>query len=93
MAQSNVYTSVSSQSWLTDRCRIATGNTAVTYQVNIVYASPDAGNLYSNATSIPANTSSDVWVGVGNELTISGSNFTAQEIGTTTSGRYAVRQA
>lgn len=93
MAQSNVYTSVSSQAWTTDRCRIATGNTAVTYQVNMVYATPDTGNLYSNATSVPANTSSDVWVGVGNELTITGSNFTAQEIGTTTSGRNAVRQA
>lgn len=91
MSQANVYTAVSSQSWYTDRCRIVTGNTAVTYQVNMIYATPATGNLYSNAASIPAFTSSDVWVGAGNELTISGSNFTAQEIGTTTSARYAVK--
>lgn len=89
----NVYTSVSSQAWLTDKCRITTGNTAVTFQVNVVYGTPDTGNLYSNATSVPANWSSDVWVGVGNELTITGSDFTAQELGTISSGRNAVRQA
>jgi hypothetical protein len=89
----NVYTSVSSQAWFTDKCRITTGNTAVTFQVNVVYGTPDTGNLYSNATSVPANWSSDVWVGVGNELTITGTNFTAQELGTTSSGQNAVRQA
>lgn len=93
MSQANVYTTVSGQTWNTDRCRIATGNTSVSYQVNMVYGTPATGNLFSNATSIPANTSSDVWVGVGNELTITGANFTAQEIGTTTSGRNAVKQA
>jgi len=87
----NVYTSVSSQSWNTDKCRIATGNTAVTYNVNIVYGTPGTGNLFSNAVSIPSNWSSDVWVGVGNELTITGANFTAQEVGTTSSGQLAVR--
>ena len=87
----NVYTAVSSLAWNTDKCRITTGNTAVTYQVNILYGTPDTGNLYSNATSVPANWSSDVWVGVGNQLTISGANFTAQEIGTTSSGLVAVK--
>ena len=91
MAQANVYTSVSSQTWLTDKCRITTGNTAVTFQVNMVYGTPDTGNLYSNATSVPANWSSDVWVGVGNELTITGANFTAQELGTASSGLVAVK--
>ena len=88
----NVYTTVSSQAWLTDKCRITTGNTAVTFQVNVIYGTPDTGNLYSNATSVPANWSSDVWVGVGNQLTITGVNFTAQEIGTQSSGSRAVRQ-
>lgn len=87
----NVYTSVSSLSWSTDKARITTGNTAVTYNVNIIYGTPTTGNLYSNATSIPANWSSDVWVGVGNELTITGANFTAQEVGTVSSGLNAVR--
>lgn len=87
----NVYTTVSSQAWLTDKCRIATGNTAVTYNVNIVYGTPSTGNLFSNAASVPAHFSSDIWVGVGNELTITGSDFTAQELGTRSSGEVAVR--
>ena len=93
MAQANVYTSVSSLSWSTDKARITTGNTAVTYNVNIIYGTPTTGNLYSNATSIPANWSSDIWVGVGNQLTITGANFTAQELGTASSGQVAVRGA
>jgi len=91
MAQANVYTTVNDQTWSTDKCRIVTGNTAVTFQVNMVYATPDTGNVYSNAASVPANWSSDVWVGAGNKLTITGANFTAQELGTTSSGQYAVR--
>lgn len=93
MSQANVYTSVSSQSWYTDKCRISTGNTAVTYQVNMVYGTPDTGNLYSAAPSIPANSRQEVWVGVGNQLTVTGANFTALEIGTTSSGLNAVKQA
>lgn len=92
MPQANVYTTVSSQTWYTDKCRIVTGNTAVTYQVNMLYATPATGNLYSAATAIPAYDTQDVWVGVGNQLTITGSDFVAQEVGTTTSGSYAVRQ-
>lgn len=87
----NVFTTVSSQAWLTDKCRISTGNTAVTFQVNMLTATPSTGNLYSNAVSVPANNSSDVWVGVGNQLTVTGSNFTAQELGTTSSGLVSVR--
>ena len=91
MSQANVYTTVSAQAWYTDKCRISTGNTAVTYNVNMLYATPETGNLFSSAVSIPAFSSSDVWVGVGNELTITGSNFTAQEVGTTSSGQVAVK--
>lgn len=91
MAQANVYTSVSSQAWFTDKCRISTGNTAVTFNVNVLYGTPSTGNLYSNAASIPADSTREVWVGVGNQLTITGANFTAQEIGTTSSGLVAVR--
>jgi len=90
MAQANVYTSVSAQAWFTDKCRINTGNTAVTYQVNMITGTPTTGNLFSNAASVPANWSSDVWVGVGNQLTITGSNYTAQELGTASSGSEAV---
>lgn len=91
MSQANVYTSASSQTWYTDKCRIITGTTPVTYNVNLIYPSA-AGNLFSQFTQIPANSSVDVYVGVGNQLTITGSNFVAQEVGTTTSGQYSVRQ-
>lgn len=91
MAQANVYTSVSAQAWYTDKCRISTGSSAVTYNVNILYPSiGNAGNLFSNAASIPADSSVDVFVGVGNQLTITGSDFTAEELGTQTSGIRAV---
>lgn len=92
MAQANVYTAVSTQAWFTDKCRISTGNTAVTYQVNMITGTPNTGNLFSNAASLPADTSSDVWVGVGNQLTITGANYTAQELGTASSGSQSVRQ-
>jgi hypothetical protein len=91
MPQANVYTSVSAQAWFTDKCKIATGNTAVTFNIDLVYPSA-TGNLYGNSVSVPANNTQTVFVGVGNKITISGSNFTAQEIGTTSSGKYAVRQ-
>jgi hypothetical protein len=91
MPQANVYTSVSAQAWSTDKCKIATGNTAVTFNVDLVYPTA-TGNLYGNSVSIPANYTQTVFVGVGNKLTITGANFTAQEIGTTSSGSYSVRQ-
>jgi hypothetical protein len=92
MPQANVYTSVSSQSWYTDKCRISTGNTAVTYNVNMTTATPATGNIFSAGTSVPAGYQADVWVGVGNQLTITGANFTAQELGTASSGSQSVRQ-
>ncbi len=98
MAQANVYTSASAQAWYTDKARISTGNTAVTFQVEAVqltYQNPGTGNwanagvavgnIYSNAVSVPASSRQDIYVGVGNKLTISGSNFTVQELGTASS--------
>lgn len=98
----NVYTSASNQTWFTDKCRIATGNTAVTYNVDrvaLTYTKADgstaiavtaAGNIFSNAVSIPADSSRDIYVGVGNKLWIIGSDFTATELGTTTSATAGV---
>ena len=91
MAQANVYTTASAQTWYTDKARISTGTSAVTFNVNILYPSA-VGNLYSASTTVPANSYMDVFVGVGNELTVAGSGFTAQELGTTSSGSYSVRQ-
>lgn len=91
MAQANVYTSASAQTWYTDKCRITTGNNPVTVQVNVLY--PEAtGNLYSNPLQVPADNYTDVWVGVGNQVTVVGGNVTISEVGTTTSGLNAVRQ-
>ena len=98
----NVYTSVSDQAWFTDKCRIATGNTAVTFNVDRVAltyqqangvpatAVTAAGNIYSNAVSIPADSTRDIYVGVGNKLWIIGSNYTATELGTATSATAGV---
>lgn len=83
-SQANVYTSVSAQAWYTDKCRISTGNTAVTFNVSLSPGFTDT--IYGNATQVPPNNIRDVYVGVGNKLTISGANFTAQEVGTTSSG-------
>ena len=98
MPQANVYTSASAQAWYTDKARINTGNTAVTFQVEAVqltYVNPSngntanvgtpVGNIYSNAVSVPASSRQDIYVGVGNKLTITGSNFTVQELGTASS--------
>lgn len=98
MPQANVYTSASAQAWFTDKARISTGNTAVTFQVEAVqltYVNPSngntanvgtpVGNIYSNAVSVPANSRQDIYVGVGNKLTITGSSFTVQELGTASS--------
>jgi hypothetical protein len=82
-SQANVYTSVSSQAWYTDKAMISTGNTAVTYNVALY---PDFGNtIYSAPVSVPPYTYEYIYVGVGNQLTITGANFTAAEAGTASS--------
>jgi hypothetical protein len=88
-SQANVYTTVANVVWQTDKVQIATGNTAVTYQVNL---SPSFANtIFSNAVSIPPYNSTYVYVGVGNKLNITGVNFTASESGTASSGTAGVQ--
>lgn len=91
MAQANVYTTASAQTWYTDKARISTGTNSVTYNVDIVYPSA-IGNIFSNAAVVPANSYEDVFVGVGNKLTIIGGNCTVQELGTASSGQNSVQQ-
>jgi len=87
-SQANVYTSVANVVWATDKVEISTGNTAVTYQV---WLAPDfANSIYSNAVSVPAYKTEYKYVGVGNYLTITGSDFTATEAGTATSAQAGV---
>jgi hypothetical protein len=85
----NVYTSLSNALWYTDKCEIVTGNTAVTYQVyaTALGSEPAAGNIYSGLPVIGAQESKQIYVGVGNYITVTGTNYTAQEIGTQTSAQ------
>jgi hypothetical protein len=88
-SQANVYTAVSNVVWQTDKVEISTGNTAITYQI---WLAPDfANSIYSNAVSIPAYKTEYRYVGVGNYLNITGSNFTASEAGTASSGTAGVQ--
>lgn len=87
-SQANVYTSVSSQTWFTDKCMIATGNSAVTY--NVALAPGFTDTIYSNAVQVGQYETTYIYVGVGNKLTITGSNFTAAEAGTASSGTAGV---
>jgi hypothetical protein len=88
----NVYTSLANATVYTDKLRVSTGNTAVTYQVYAVAlgTANAVGNLYSAAISVPANSSQDLYAGAGNHVTITGSNWTALELGTASSATAGV---
>jgi hypothetical protein len=86
----NVYNSaLTNQLWYTDKCKIVTTTTAVTYQVyaTALGNATAQGNIYSNNETLGSNEIKYIYVGVGNYLTITGSNFTAQEVGTATSAQ------
>jgi hypothetical protein len=91
MPQANVYTTATAQAWYTDKARISTGTNSVSYNVDIVYPTA-TGNIFSNAAIVPPNSFEDVFVGVGNKLTVIGGNCTIQELGTATSGQVSVQQ-
>jgi hypothetical protein len=88
----NVYTSLANATVYTDKLSIATGNTAVTYNVYAVAlgTANAAGNLYSAAVQIPANYVAEVYSGAGNKVTVTGANWTATEIGTASSATSGV---
>lgn len=88
----NVFTSLSNTIWYTDKCSIATGNTAVTYQVyaTALGASPAVGNIYSGPPELGANKRKQIYVGSGNYITVVGTNYTALEIGSQTSAQAGV---
>jgi hypothetical protein len=92
MAQANVYTSMSNAVWYTDKCEIVTGNTTVTYQVYATALGNSApiGNIYSAPPQVAANSRQQIYVGAGNRLTITGSTFTARELGTASSAQAGV---
>jgi hypothetical protein len=83
-SEANVYTSVSAQTWFTDKCLITTADTPVTF--NVALAPAFTGNIYSAPAGVAPYSTRYIYVGVGNQLTITGSSFTAAESGTASSG-------
>ena len=88
-SQANVYTSASSQTWYTDKAQIATGTNSITY--NVALAPGFTNTIFSNPVVVPANSIEYVYVGVGNQLTITGGNCTISEAGTASSGTAGVQ--
>jgi hypothetical protein len=87
----NVYTTLANTTVYTDKLRIST-KTEVTYQVYATAlgtASP-VGNIYTAPIQIPVATTRDVYCGAGNKVTVSGSNWTALELGTASSAQSGV---
>jgi hypothetical protein len=88
----NVYTSLSNAVVFTDKLEITTKANAVTYQVfaTALGTANAVGNLYSEPVSIPANTVKEVYSGAGNRVTVTGTPFTAVELGTASSAQAGV---
>jgi hypothetical protein len=85
--------------WTTDKARISTGTNSVTAQVRLaakptsnasVFLYNDGNAANSVPVVVPANNTMDIWVGVGNQLTIVGGNGTTIEMGTASSGNAGV---
>jgi len=88
----NVFTSLSNTIWYTDKCSISTGNTAVTYQVyaTALGNTTAEGNIYSGPPELGAYERKQIYVGTGNYITVTGTNYTAQEVGSQTSAQAGV---
>jgi hypothetical protein len=59
--------------------------TATFGQSQYTLVTGNQGNLYSAAPQVAANSRQQIYVGAGNKLTVSGSDFTARELGTASS--------
>ena len=94
-SQANVYTGpITNAIWYTDKARIDTGTNSVTFQVNIANlanATVTSDTIYSNAVVIPANSCKDMFVGVGNYVTVTGGNASIQELGVASTGSKSVQ--
>lgn len=100
MPQANVISAAANVTWYTDKAEITALDGSVTYQVyavglitpygnGVTYTANAEGNLYSNAVSVGANTTVQIYVGAGNKLTVTGT-FTAAELGTASSATSSV---
>jgi hypothetical protein len=78
--------------WTTDKAQINSESNNVTYQVFATALGNAAavGNLYANAVSVPNGTIQEIYVGAGNYLILTGTNFTAVALGTQSSAQYSV---
>jgi hypothetical protein len=88
----NVYTTLSNTTVYTDKLQISTVANAVTYQVyaTALGTANAVGNIYSAPISIPPNTIFEVYSGAGNKVTVTGTPFTALELGTASSAQSSV---
>lgn len=78
--------------WTSDKVEIS-AVTDVTFQVGVTTLGNTAnitGNLYANAVSVPAGTSTQAYVGVGNRLYLTGNTFTAVALGTESSAQASI---
>ena len=78
--------------WTTDKAQINSESNNVTYQVFATALGNAAavGNLYANAVSVPNGTIQEIYVGAGNYLILTGTNFTAVALGTQSSAQHSV---
>jgi hypothetical protein len=88
----NVYTTLSNTTVYTDKLQISTAANAVTYQsFAVALGTANAvGNIYSAPISIPPNSVFEVYSGAGNKVTVTGTPFTALELGTASSALSSV---
>jgi len=86
----------------TDKVRISTGTNSVTAQIRLSAQPTSNASLFffndgnpanSVPQVIPADNTTDLYIGVGNQLTIVGGNATVTEIGTASSGNSGVYAA
>ena len=98
MAITVISGAVTAAVWTTDKVMITTGTNSVTAQVALS-GKPTANVsifLYNNGAGVsvpvicPANAKTEIYVGVGNQLTTVGGNSTAAAIGTASSANAGV---
>jgi len=78
--------------WTTDKAEINSESNNVTYQVNVTAlgTANAVGNLYANTVSVPNGTIQEIYVGAGNYLIMTGTNFTVRALGTASSAQHSV---
>lgn len=92
MSQANVISTAANALWYTDKIEIVTGATAVTFQIYAAALRDQSavGNIYSSPRMVPANSQQTYYVGAGNYLTVTGSDWSGVEQGTQTSAQAGV---